>query len=56
METIQSGWNVLVGTESDRIVKEVKAKKGRRVPLKKTGIFGDGKASEKIIQVLFDYF
>jgi UDP-N-acetylglucosamine 2-epimerase len=55
METIRSGWNVLVGTESDRIVKEAKPKKGRRLPRSKTGIFGDGKASEKIIQVLFDY-
>jgi len=55
-ETIRSGWNVLVGTESDRIVKEAKPRKGRRLPPGKTGIFGDGKASEKIIQVLFDYF
>ena len=56
METIRSGWNVLVGTESDSIVKETKRQKGRRLPASKTGIFGDGKASEKIIQVLFDYF
>jgi len=56
METIRSGWNVLVGTESDSIVKETKRQKGRRSPASKTGIFGDGKASEKIIQVLFHYF
>ena len=56
METIRSGWNVLVGTESDSIVKETKRQKGRRLPASKTGIFGDGKASQKIIQVLFDYF
>ncbi len=56
VETIRSGWNVLVGTESDSIVKETKRQKGRRLPASKTGIFGDGKASEKIIQVLFDYF
>ena len=56
METIRSGWNVLVGTESDSIVKETKRQKGRRLPASKTGIFGDGKASEKIIQVLFNYF
>jgi UDP-GlcNAc3NAcA epimerase len=56
METIRSGWNVLVGTESDSIVKETKRQKGRRLPASKTGIFGDGKATEKIIQVLFDYF
>jgi UDP-N-acetylglucosamine 2-epimerase len=56
METIRNGWNVLVGTESDRIVKEAKTKKGRAFPSSKTGLFGDGNASEKIIQVLFDYF
>jgi UDP-GlcNAc3NAcA epimerase len=56
METIRSGWNVLVGTESDRILKEAKTKKARTFPPSKTGLFGDGKASEKIIQVLFDYF
>ena len=56
METTGSGWNVLVGTERDRIVKEAKSKKGRRLPPGKTGIFGDGKASEKIIHVLSDYF
>jgi UDP-N-acetylglucosamine 2-epimerase len=55
METIRNGWNVLVGTESDRIMREAKPKKGRRLPPSKTGIFGDGKASEKIVQVLFDY-
>jgi UDP-N-acetylglucosamine 2-epimerase len=52
METIQGGWNVLAGTESDRIVKAAKPKKGRRGPLGKTGIFGDGKASEKIVQII----
>jgi len=56
METIRSGWNVLVGTESDSIVKETKRQKRKRLPRSKTGIFGDGKASEKIIQVLIDYF
>jgi len=56
METIQSGWNVLVGAESDRIVAEVKRKNRRRLPSSRTGIFGDGKASEKIARVLLDYF
>jgi UDP-N-acetylglucosamine 2-epimerase len=56
METIRSGWNVLVGTEMDRILKEAKARNERSLPLNTTGIFGDGKASEKIIQILFDYF
>ena len=55
VETIQAGWNVLVGTDGDRIVREARGKKGRRLPLSKTGLFGDGKASKRIIHVLFDY-
>jgi UDP-N-acetylglucosamine 2-epimerase len=51
-ETIYSGWNVLVGTESNRILKEVKPKKGRRLLPSKAGIFGDGKASKKIVQII----
>ena len=56
LETIRSGWNVLVGTASDSIVKETKRQNRRTLPASKTKIFGDGKASEKIVQVLFDYF
>jgi UDP-N-acetylglucosamine 2-epimerase len=56
LETIRSGWNVLVGTESDRIVNETKHQDKRTLPSSKTKIFGDGKASEKIVQTLFDYF
>jgi UDP-N-acetylglucosamine 2-epimerase len=56
METIRSGWNVLVGTEMDRILKEAKARNERSLPLNTTGIFGDGKASEKIIQGLYDHY
>jgi len=55
-ETIRSGSNVLVGTDSDSIVKETKRQKGGRLPASKTEIFGDGKASQEIIQVLFDHF
>jgi UDP-GlcNAc3NAcA epimerase len=56
LETIRSGWNVLVGTASDSIVKETKRQNRRTFPASKTKIFGDGKASEKIVQALFDYF
>lgn len=51
-ETIESGWNVLVGTETAKIVKEVKKRVGGRRPPKGTKLFGDGKASEKIVQIL----
>ena len=55
-ETIRGGWNVLVGTVGDSIVKETKRQNRRTLPGSKTKIFGDGKAGEKIIQALFDYF
>jgi UDP-N-acetylglucosamine 2-epimerase len=55
METIQSGWNILVGSEMKTIVDEVRRRKGRKSPLKKRGIFGDGKASEKIVQIIVGY-
>jgi UDP-N-acetylglucosamine 2-epimerase len=52
VETIESGWNVLVGTETAKIVKEVKKRTGGRWPPKGTKLLGDGKASEKIVQIL----
>jgi len=54
-ETIRSGWNMLAGTESHQIVKAVKRQKSRRCLAGKTGLFGDGKAGEKIIRVLAHY-
>ena len=52
VETVKSGWNVLVGIEPKKIVREIIHLGKRRLSQKGTGIFGDGKASEKIIQVL----
>jgi UDP-N-acetylglucosamine 2-epimerase len=52
VETLQSGWNVLVGTKTEKIVEEVKKRAGGKRPSKGTRLFGDGKASEKIVQIL----
>jgi UDP-GlcNAc3NAcA epimerase len=52
VETVRNGWNVLVGTETSRIVKEVERGNWRKLPRRGTGIFGDGKASEKIVQMI----
>ena len=52
VETIESGWNVLVGTSVERIMKEADHAGGRRRYLKRNRIFGDGKASQKIVQIL----
>ncbi|OGW47599.1 MAG: UDP-N-acetylglucosamine 2-epimerase [Nitrospirae bacterium RBG_13_41_22] len=50
VETLQGGWNVLVGTEMKRIIEEVCHRERKRSPQK--GLFGDGRASEKIVQML----
>lgn len=52
METIQSGWNVLVGSEAKRIVEEVGLRRAKRLPRRGTGLFGDGRAGWKIVQIL----
>jgi UDP-GlcNAc3NAcA epimerase len=52
VETVKSGWNTLVGTEAERIVGEVSHKKRKVLP--KIRAFGDGRASQKIIQILMD--
>jgi len=52
VETIKSGWNILVGIGVKRIVKEVSQMEKRRRYLKGNGVFGDGKASQKIVQIL----
>ena len=56
VETVKSGWNILVGTRMKRIVKEVSHQEGRRRYLKGDGVFGDGRASHKIVQILVREF
>jgi UDP-N-acetylglucosamine 2-epimerase len=55
-ETIRNGWNVLVGAEKKRIVGAIKDWKDRKRFLKKSKLFGDGKASDKIVQTVMKYF
>jgi UDP-N-acetylglucosamine 2-epimerase len=49
VETTEAGWNVLVGTSKAKIIQAVQAFQphGRR-----PAIFGDGKASQKIVRLL----
>ena len=63
VETVRSGGNVLVGTEPKRIVQEIvrlekkrRSRRGTRNESIRTGVFGDGKASEKIVQILMRCF
>jgi UDP-N-acetylglucosamine 2-epimerase len=53
VETVKSGWNELVGTGTKGIVERVSHLRMKKSSGKKMGIFGDGKASEKIIQILY---
>jgi len=52
VETVKSGRNVLVGTNTERILREVGHAEGRRRFPGKSKIFGDGRASRKIVQIL----
>ena len=53
VETLEHGWNVLVGADRELIVKTVMDLK----PLsKQSRIFGDGRASEKIIKAICENF
>ena len=50
VETVQSGWNELVGTDTDIIVKALQTQSP--APISHPDFFGDGHASEKIVRVL----
>ena len=56
VETIGSGWNVLTGTEVKRILREVGHLEKRRKYPKGRKIYGDGEASQKIVQILMRRF
>ena len=48
-ETVEDGWNVLVGTDRDKILKAVR----EFSPIgKQSNTFGDGKASQEITNVI----
>jgi len=44
-----------VGADTERIIEEVRKKMGKRKLLKNTKIFGDGKGSEKIVEILWTH-
>jgi len=52
VETLRSGWNVLVGTKVKRILEEVNRVERRRRVKKGVNTFGNGRASEKIVEIL----
>ena len=52
VETVKSGRNVLVGSGMNRIVREVSRGEKRGRVAKGSGVFGDGKASQRILHIL----
>lgn len=51
VETVEAGWNVVVGTERERILNAVR---GFVPPSARPNLFGDGDASQKIVRLLED--
>ncbi len=49
LETIEDGWNVLVGTNSDKIRSAIE---DNIIPIIHNEHYGDGKASEKICKII----
>jgi UDP-N-acetylglucosamine 2-epimerase len=49
LETVEAGWNILAGANRDKIIESAKA---GRWPSTQYPAYGDGKAGEKIIDIL----
>jgi UDP-N-acetylglucosamine 2-epimerase (non-hydrolysing) len=53
VETIEDGWNVLVGADADRIVAEAERAGGAR--RQHSARFGDGHAAARIAAIIAEY-
>ena len=53
VETVEDGWNVLVGADTDQIVAEAEKVAGSRSP--QSARFGDGHAAERIAAIIREY-
>ncbi len=54
VETVKSGWNKLVGTEKKNIFQGMDDLEKRRPAGREKKLFGEGRASEKIVQILVE--
>lgn len=50
VETVETGWNALVGADADRIVAAVRTQSGQRRP--RPPLYGDGRTAERIVDIL----
>ncbi|MGD9117498.1 MAG: UDP-N-acetylglucosamine 2-epimerase (non-hydrolyzing) [Dehalococcoidia bacterium] len=51
-ETVENGWNILVGSDKDKIIQAVKDFEPKEKP---RDVFGNGKASTKIASILIQF-
>lgn len=49
VETVEAGWNKLVGADTELIVA---AARRRDLPAERPELFGDGHAAERIVEIL----
>jgi len=56
VETVNNGWNVLVGTGTQKILNGLKLIESRKSFRGKRELFGHGKAGEKILHVIIKHF
>ena len=56
VETVKNGWNVLVGTGTQKILNGLKHLEKRKSFRKGRELFGGGKAGEKILQAIIRHF
>ena len=52
VETVKSGWNILSGTDKKKILDNIR---NFRPLSKRKELFGDGKASKEIVQIINDF-
>jgi UDP-GlcNAc3NAcA epimerase len=51
-ETVRSGWNVLAGVKTGRILEAMEVWRRQKPPRRDSKLFGDGKAAEKIVSTM----
>lgn len=52
VETVKSGWNILVGANTQKIIDGLEFLKKKKLNKNRKDFFGDGRAGEKIVNIL----
>jgi UDP-N-acetylglucosamine 2-epimerase (non-hydrolysing) len=56
LETVGSGWNILVGSDKEKIVEEVTRFRKKGSLRMKSASFGNGRAGDRICQIIRNHF